>query len=107
MDWREHSHDSKTTGKWQSLRRCAHCVSSQEARLRTGDWCQDPDGTPSLDVSSKWPRITRFELAMPRLIAVKASGRNIVASCPLRYIAGRTKWYQPIGEAIARLGAAA
>jgi hypothetical protein len=34
-------------------------------------------------------------------------GAVIVASWPLRYIAARAEWYQPIGEAIARLGAAA
>jgi hypothetical protein len=33
-------------------------------------------------------------------------GAVIVASWPLRYIAARAEWYQPIGEAIARLGAA-
>ena len=32
-------------------------------------------------------------------------GAVIVASWPLRYIAARAEWYQPIGEAIARLGA--
>jgi hypothetical protein len=34
-------------------------------------------------------------------------GAVIVASWPLRYIGARAEWYQPIGEAIARLGAAA
>jgi hypothetical protein len=34
-------------------------------------------------------------------------GAVILASWPLRYIGARAEWYQPIGEAIARLGAAA
>jgi hypothetical protein len=34
-------------------------------------------------------------------------GAVIVASWPWRYVAARQDWYQPIGEAIARLGAAA
>jgi hypothetical protein len=33
-------------------------------------------------------------------------GGAIVASWPLRYIAPLAEWYQPNGEAIARLGAA-
>jgi hypothetical protein len=33
-------------------------------------------------------------------------GAVIVASWPLRYMAARADWYQPIGEAIARLGVA-
>ena len=32
-------------------------------------------------------------------------GAVIVASWPLRYMGARAEWYQPIGEAIARLGA--
>jgi hypothetical protein len=33
-------------------------------------------------------------------------GAVVVLSWPWRYMAARQEWYQPIGEAIARLGAA-
>jgi hypothetical protein len=38
--------------------------------------------------------------------AFMIGGAVIVASWPLRYMAARADWYQPIGEAIARLGVA-
>jgi hypothetical protein len=34
-------------------------------------------------------------------------GAVIVVSWPWRYMAARQDWYQPIGEAVARLGAGA
>jgi hypothetical protein len=46
----------------------------------------------------------RFRVVHPALVI---GGAVIVASWPWRYMAARQDWYQPIGEAIARLGAGA
>lgn len=46
----------------------------------------------------------RYRVVHPAYVI---GGAVIVASWPWRYIAARQEWYQPIGEAIARLGAGA
>lgn len=48
-----------------------------------------------------------FEWRRHRVVhpVILIGGAVIVASWPLRYMAARAEWYQPIGEAIARLGA--
>jgi hypothetical protein len=46
----------------------------------------------------------RYRVVHPAYVI---GGAVIIASWPWRYMAARQEWYQPIGEAIARLGAAA